>query len=112
VTNEVQTCHTSRLKFYCDSDLDISCELEAVIAEDEAREDTYEVEAIRDIQFDSVAGQFMALIAWKGYDEEEQTWELLSEIFSDIPECVLSSIERMPARKAARIRQALGIIDE
>jgi hypothetical protein len=110
VSGEVQVCHSSRLKFYCDADLDVSCRLKDSISEDDSRNLGYEVEALRDILWDKVSGKWYAEVLWQGFDSVEGTFELLEHIYEDVPEMVLMLLDRLPKDRVVLIRKALNLV--
>jgi hypothetical protein len=109
VTEVLTTAHVSRLKFYADASLDVSCELQTDIEESEQLMEVYEIDSINDIQYDSDSKCYFALIMWKGFDEAEQQWEDLRSIHEDVPQAVLKYVERLPQKEKDHIYEFLKI---
>jgi hypothetical protein len=80
VTNESIHAHSSRLKYYCDSDLEVTADLKHQITHDEMR---YKIQKIRD--HDVKEDGIFLLIEWEGFDEEDSTWEPINIINDDVP---------------------------
>lgn len=83
VTGEEFHSHAARLKFYCDSSLEVSLDLKYQIAHDEMR---YQVDTIEEYAFQD--DEHKLLIHWKGFDKEDSTWEPFSVICEDVPSMV------------------------
>ena len=80
VTGKSFHAHSSRMKYYCDKDLDVTVDLKYQITHDEMR---YKVEKILDYEFQD--NEHKLLIQWQGFDKEESTWEPLEIIYEDVP---------------------------
>ena len=80
VTNEKFHAHSSRLKFYCDKDLNITADLKFQITHDEMR---YKIEKILDHSL--IEEEYKFLILWQGFDKEDATWEPISVLLEDVP---------------------------
>jgi hypothetical protein len=95
VTQKIIVSHTSRIKFYADNLLDVSCELLDNISESERNvDDFFEVDQILDIRFDSVSKSYFVLLSWKGFSAAENHWEDLKIIFADVPDMILIYLEK------------------
>jgi len=55
----------------------------------------YRVNKIRDHNFQD--GEYKLLIEWKGFDEEEATWEPFHLIFEDVPDMVRQYVTNINA---------------
>ncbi len=87
VSNEKFHAHSSRLKFYCDKDLDVTLDLKLQITHDEMR---YKVNQI--LNHDFMEDEFKLLVSWQGFDKEDATWEPLVVLLEDVPELVKAYI--------------------
>jgi hypothetical protein len=84
VNNVEQEVHGQRLKFYFDKDLHVSFQLREQIQHDEK---LFEVEKI--LMFKVTPDGAFYHIKWRGFSEEEATWEPASVIEADLPEVCL-----------------------
>jgi hypothetical protein len=109
VSGDIITSHTSRVKFYSDSSLDVSCELQDDINTAEKLLETYEVEAISDIQFDSVSKCYFARVQWKGFDVLESQWEDLRIIYEDVPQAVILFLDSVSKTQRKHALAYLGL---
>jgi hypothetical protein len=82
-TGEKFHAHSSRLKFYCDKDLEVTVDLKHQISHDEVR---YKVDKIIDHTF--MDEEYKLLVVWQGFDIEDATWEPLEILLEDIPTMV------------------------
>lgn len=74
--------HSSRLRYFHDATLDVSTELLAQIAHNESG---YDVRVLKDIRYDAATQQYLVLVAWLGFDTEDDSWEPLSVMNEDVP---------------------------
>jgi hypothetical protein len=78
VTLKRENVHAERLKFYSEHDLEITEELRNQIAHNE---ENFEIDAILDIKYNDEYNRYMILIKWKNFDDDENTWEFIEEIW-------------------------------
>jgi hypothetical protein len=83
VSKEQFHAHSSRLKYYCDKDLDVTLDLKMQITHDEMR---YMVSKI--LSHDFKEEEYKLLVSWQGFDDEDATWEPISILKEDVPELV------------------------
>ena len=91
VTLEKFSAHCSRLKYYCDKDLNITADLKYQITHDELR---YKVK--RFVDHAKVNGEFQLLTEWLGFDEEDSSWEPLSTLLEDVPDMCRNYVLNLP----------------
>jgi hypothetical protein len=84
---KVSNVHAHRLRFYHDSSLNVTAELIEHVAHNEQG---YEVLALKDLRFDPESKQFMVLVAWKGFEEHDSSWEPILVLSEDVPEKLCS----------------------
>ena len=89
VTNGKFHAHASRLKYYCDSDLEITADLKYQITHDEMR---YKVEKILGHQINS-DGMIQLKIQWPGFDPEDASLEPFNILYEDAPELVPNYVQ-------------------
>jgi hypothetical protein len=82
VTGICSDVHGSRLRFYCDSSLHITEELVEQVASDG---DGYEIDRILEGRWNSKAQAWAVLVAWRGFEEMDCTWEPLLTLYDDAP---------------------------
>lgn len=83
VTTDNFHAHSSRIKFYCDKDLDVIADLKPQITHDEMG---YKIEKITDHAFGD--DDYKLFVQWQGFDEEESIWEPFEVIYEDVPSIV------------------------
>jgi hypothetical protein len=76
-TSEV---HISRVRFYCDRYLDVTADMVEQYANDCQR---YEVEKLLDLRRHQ--GRLELLVSWKGFEDEDNSWEPVSRLVQDVP---------------------------
>jgi hypothetical protein len=85
VTQELKEVHASRLKFYMDSELNITGDFLDMVAHNS---EGHVVEHLMGHRYDKASKQYELLIKWRGLDKEESTWESVSHLLQDIPAAV------------------------
>jgi hypothetical protein len=88
--------HISRVRFYCDKHLDVTDDLIQQYAHDCQR---YEVEKFLDLR--EVDGRLELLVAWKGFEEDDTSWEPVSRLVQDVPHLCKSYKVDKPHLEAA-----------
>jgi hypothetical protein len=86
-TSVVTHVHSTSLRFYHDSSLEITAEIHAHLAH---RRSSYEVNAFRDLRYDAESKSYYVLVSWVGFEESDDTWEPLQILYEDLPKDVLS----------------------
>ena len=109
VSGRVQTAHVARLRFYADSQLNITADIKDVFQH-----------AINQGQF-RMAGivrvaeaedrSLIVLVDWVGFEVEERTWEPFKNIFEAAPEFLQKELRKMRVTRAiaTRITREFGI---
>ena len=104
---EIQS-HISRLKFFCDADLDNDCAL--AMANEATLQDSvdhvFDVESI--LEYDVIHKVPMVLVKWLGLSTVEGTWQDLKEFNSTCPDLVDQFIENADLRTSQAMRRALA----
>ena len=83
ITGELQEAHTSRLKLYADSSLELTADL---LQHAETTTYRFEVEQLKRLR-QGENGQEI-LVSWRGFPESMDTWEPLDNIREDVPALV------------------------
>jgi hypothetical protein len=86
-TSVVTPVHPTRLRFYHDSSLEITAEIQAHLAHQKR---SYEVSAFRDLRYDAESNSYYVLVSWVGFEESDDTWEPLQILYEDLPKDFLS----------------------
>ena len=81
ITNDEFEAHGSRLKYYCDSDLNVTTELKEFIM---SQDILLDVESILDHKWNVDLDQYEFLIKWRGFQDVENSWESFDSLYSDI----------------------------
>ena len=100
-TGKVRDIHTSRLKFYEQSSLNITEELTDYLKYQQAT--LYQVDEFKRLVKTRRTG-FKVLVSWVGFPGED-TWEPLSNLYQDVPtrvrEWLHSTLDTVPEATAA-----------
>ena len=102
-------CHSSRLRFYSDSMLNVSDELLKQIAHDGAG---YEIEDVLDVRYDGKKNAWELLISWLGFDDIENSWEPLSDLLKDCPVFIKRQLKALPCCPADLIHSLSNIAED
>ncbi|KAE9196662.1 hypothetical protein PF002_g22989 [Phytophthora fragariae] len=101
VTGSEQDVHASRLKFYADSDLEVTDELLEHVA---AQGIILKVEKFVDHRCNAQSQAFELLVSWCGLESIEDSWEPLRTLTQDVPVLVRAYVE---AKKDSKLTTAL-----
>ncbi|ETL25421.1 hypothetical protein L916_20724 [Phytophthora nicotianae] len=82
LTNDEFEVHGSRLKHYCDADLGTTAEIREHVA---SQGILLGVRAIVDHCYDATAKEWQLHVAWRGLEDEENSWEPFAVIYRDVP---------------------------
>jgi hypothetical protein len=85
ITTARQQVHGDRMQFYADDMLNISEEIKTQFAFDNA---TFEIEKVIDMRLVEETGELQLLIQWKGFTEDENSWEPATSMNADAPALV------------------------
>jgi hypothetical protein len=77
--------HGDRIRLYSDDKLEITEEIKKQFAHDN---ESYQVEKFLDCRLNPENGQLDLLVEWKGFTEDDNSWEPLKNLFEDVPELV------------------------
>lgn len=84
VNGDIQEVHANRLKLYCDSTLNVSQDLLDTIDHNEVHYNI--VEHLLDLRFNADTGIYEIQVQWRGFEEEEPTWEPVNVLQEDVPD--------------------------
>ena len=93
VTQTRTEVHSSRLRFYCDSSLNVTEDLFNQVANDDGG---YEIEKFLDSRWNNSLETWEVYVAWRGFDQTDYTWEPLLRLFSDAPIHTRRCISELP----------------
>jgi hypothetical protein len=102
LSGSTNTVHSSRLRYYQNTPLDVTAELLEQVAHNDQG---YAVQSIDDIRYVQAAGHYSVLLRWLGFDAEDSTWEPLKIIHEDVPQKVTAFFNQQvssPTVTAAR----------
>ena len=83
--------HASRLKYYCDKDLNVTADLKHQVTHDEMR---YKVRKFRNHMREQ--GDYKFLTEWLGFDPEDASWEPVVTLLEDVPDMCRDYIDQIP----------------
>jgi hypothetical protein len=90
--------HGDRIRLYSDDKLDLTDEIKKQFAHDN---ESYQVEQIHGCRLSSETHQLELLVEWKGFTEEENSWEPLKNLFEDVPELIRNYQKRLKKEESA-----------
>jgi len=99
ISKKREKVHASRLKFFSEKNLEITEELRNQIAHNE---ETFEINEIRDIRYEKEYDRYQLFINWKGFSEEENTWEFLEDLWETSKEYLMRYLARKDTRSAIK----------
>jgi len=99
VTQKKEKVHAERLKFYSESELEVTEELRNQIAHNDEK---FEIDEILDIKYEEQYGRYMILIRWKNFGDDENTWEFIEEIWETTREVVKNYLKKKDSKKSIK----------
>jgi hypothetical protein len=99
ITKKRDKIHAERLKFYSESDLDVTEELRNQIAHNDEK---FEIEEILDIKYEDQYDRYMILIRWKNFGDDENTWEFIEEIWETTRDVVRNYLKKKDSKKSIK----------
>ncbi|GMF13784.1 unnamed protein product [Phytophthora lilii] len=107
VTGQQKEVHTSRLKFYSDSSLDVSEDLLLHIAHNS---EGHIVDSLLEARYNRTEKRHELKVHWRGLDSIEDSWEPAAALMQDVPVAVKGFV-RANANTAAvkTLRKALQL---
>jgi hypothetical protein len=82
ISEKTSDCHCSRLRFYCDSDLNVTEEILKQFAHDG---NAFEIEDVLDARFNPRTKVWEVLVKWTGFESIEDSWEPVLQLLKDCP---------------------------
>jgi hypothetical protein len=90
--------HGDRIRLYSDDKLDLTEEIKKQFAHDN---ESYQVEQFHGCRLNSENHQLEFLVEWKGFTEEENSWEPLQNLFEDVPELTRNYLMKLKKEESA-----------
>jgi hypothetical protein len=110
ITEALLEVHTSRMKFYCDDELDNRIALQLVVQKEEDFESN--VESIVEWRYVAATTSYAFKIRWQGFDEGEDTWEDPVFIYAMVPDMVREYVAGLRVRRTKlALQELLGLED-
>jgi hypothetical protein len=108
ISGELSEVHTSRMKFYCDDDLDSRITLQLVVQKEEDCESN--VESIKEVRYVAASASYAFKVHWQGFDDGEETWEDPIFIQALVPEMVRQFVAEIRVRRTRlALEELLGL---
>ena len=82
ITGKKEMVHCVRLRFYADDKLNVTEELLAQIAHDDAG---YEIESFGEARKNPKTKQWELSVHWRGFEASADTWEPIFQLYKDVP---------------------------
>ena len=102
VTGKVQTAHVARLRFYADSQLNVTADVKDVF-QHAFNQGQFEMAGIARIA-EADDHTLIVLVEWVGFDIEERTWEPLKDIHAAAPQFLVSQLRKLRVTRAIALR--------
>ena len=107
ITDKRYVVHSTRLKFYSDSDLNVTSEMIDHIS---SQHMALDVDKILDIKFEASSKRFLFKVSWLGFQSVEDTWEPFTSLWKDIPFVLVDYLEqRLATSDAPLVRKLLKL---
>jgi hypothetical protein len=90
--------HGDRIRLYSDNNLNVTEEMKKQFAHDN---ESYEVENFHACRLNPESGQLELLVEWKGFNEEDNSWEPLKNLVEDVPELVRKFAKKQKTEESA-----------
>ena len=100
--------HIQRIKFFADSDMDVTIPLCDTITSQDAHS-VYEPEELLKWQYNRITNSYEVLVKWVGFSDMENTWQDLELLYEDVPKEVVRYIATLPADVATAMRVELHL---
>eukprot|EP00644_Phytophthora_capsici_P019272 jgi/Phyca11/132445/e_gw1.167.10.1 len=94
LTGDEYDVHGSRLKFYHDSDLNVTAEIRQHVRNQGI---VLDVRDVLQHRFNETTQEWELLVAWRGLQDEENSWEPFESMKRDVPSMVRQYVERAHA---------------
>ena len=109
VTGRVQTAHIARLRFYADSQLNVTADVKDVFQHAFNQGQFQMAGVVRVAEADDRS--LIVLVDWVGFEVEERTWEPLKDIFEAAPEFLVKELRKLRVTRAVatRLQREFGI---
>jgi hypothetical protein len=101
VTQKKETVHICRLRYYCDSGLQVTTSLLNQISYNQAR---WEIETLLDLK--EKDQEICVQVKWLGFPSDENTWEPIEQIALDVPRMCEEFLDRSPQKELAKRARA------
>ena len=100
--------HATRIKFYADKHLDTRTSMKDLQNHISAQEiSKYELENIKSHKFDNDQLCYVVECKWKGFSEEENSFEPLHIIYADTPKSVDTYLNKLSIGEKTKLKQDL-----
>jgi len=109
VSGRVHTAHVARLRFYADSQLNVTADVKNVFQHAFNQGQFQMAGVVRVAEADDRS--LIVLVDWVGFEVDERTWEPFKEIFEAAPEFLAKELRKLRVTRAiaARIKSEIGI---
>ena len=109
VSGHVHTAHVARLRFYADSQLNVTADVKNVFQHAFKQGQFQIAGVVRVAEADGCS--LIMLVDWVGFEVGERTWEPFKEIFEAAPGFLAKELRKLRVTRAiaARIKSEFGI---
>ena len=104
VSGEVRDVHVARMRFYADRYLDLTAERKDVFQHTFTQGYVEMTDVLELAEADDRT--YIVPVDWKGFEEDERTWEPVENIWRDAPEFLQGKLREM--RPSAKVRRSLS----
>ena len=106
ITGAEWVVHAERLRYYSDAHLEVSQPLKEIIAHDGSG---YLIESIVDHEHRD--GEWHVFVNWLGFEELEDSWESLRELYQDDPVSVKKYLKSLKDEDANDMAEMWAIVN-
>jgi hypothetical protein len=95
VRERTREVHITRLKFYCDREIDMPVDLVKEIRQEDLTATEFIVEKFAGHRYNESEARYELFVRWKGFEELETSWEPLQVMLEDVTVRVKAYVEQL-----------------
>ena len=94
VTGETREAHVTRMRLYADNSLNVTAPFKEVFQHIH-QQGEYHIRAITGVRQARMGDEYVVQVQWEGLEDEEGTWEFVSQILEDAPTILRRELRRL-----------------
>ena len=109
VSGDIRDVHVARLRYYADRELGMTAQLKDVFRHSFTQGYVEMADIMELAEADD--GSFIVLVDWRGFEEDERTWEPIEDIWRDAPAFLKDKLRaiRPSVKRRGRLSRKHGI---